>query len=318
VVSRGRQSCAGSGLFAALATLALLSGGVSQAQVTIEQIDVTRPIDVVGHRGLGGRYPESSLAGFEQALAVGVTTLQMNVQATRDRVLIVYHETELDPRRCSATNGQPLPRQPLSKLSWPELSEIVCRSQDSEQDSASAQPIPRLQDLLELAASADEPVKVCVEIETAAKLGIAVRDFVDLLATQIEQSGLTERTTVRSRDPQVLLTVRDRIPPASRAIVVGNRRAFERMLQKSDATILSPPFRQLVLDDVRQFRRRGIGVLPWVVNDADDIRRMILWGVDGILSDYPDRVVQVWRGLHPDPARSASGGSSVAKTRAAP
>jgi glycerophosphoryl diester phosphodiesterase len=302
--------------------LALLFCGVGQAQVSIERIDTSRPLDVHGHRGFGGRYSENSRTGFEQALALGVSTIQLNVQATLDRVLVVYRDSVLDARHCVRSDGNTAPRQPLAQLQWSELSEIVCglsgRATGSPAERATAHPIPRLQELLELVANASYLVKLSIEIEPAADLGLALHEFADLLATELERMGLSERTTVRSRDPQVLLAMRERLPRASRAIVVGNRRSFERMLQKSKATIISPPYKQLRLDDVKQYHRRGINVVPWIVNDPVDIRRMILWGVDGIVSDYPDRVQRVWHELNPNATRSPSGAAPAANARSAP
>jgi len=300
----------------------LLFGGVGQAQVMIEQLDTSRPIDVHGHHGFGGRYPENSRTGFERALALGVSAIQLNVQSTRDRVLVVYHDSVIDSRRCIRTDGQSAPRKRLSQLPWSELSEVVCgfsgQTPNSPAETPPSHTIPRLQDVLELVANANYRVKLSIEIGPAANLGVALHEFVDLLATELDRMDLSERTTVRSRDPQVLLAIGERLPRASRAIVVGSRRSFERMLQKSEATILSPAYKQLRLDDVRQYRRRGIDVIPWIVNDPDDIRRMILWGVDGILSDYPDRVQQIWRELNPNATRSASGATPATSARAAP
>ena len=141
---------------------------------------------------------------------------------------------------------------------------------------------------------ADYPVRLNVEIKMQKdRLGIPLEEFASLVVASIRRHDLVARTTVQSFRPDALLAVRGLEPELPRAILARSRREYVGLMQRSDATILSPRYDGLKREDVESFRERGIPVIPWTVNEPTDIERMIEWGVDGIISDYPDRVIRI-------------------------
>ena len=65
------------------------------------------------------------------------------------------------------------------------------------------------------------------------------------------------------------------------------------MVKSAGAAIWSPSFRDLTAALVKEAKALGLAVLPWTVNDPPDMERLIDWGVDGIITDYPDRLREV-------------------------
>ncbi len=258
-------------------------------------------LDVQGHRGCRGLLPENSMAAFARAIELGVTTLELDLQSTRDRVLVVHHDQRLDPERCVHDDGRPLAPTPLRDLAYRDLADIQCGRLPHplfpEQRSVPESRIPRFEQVLALAAGAPYAVRLNVEIKMQdEKLGIPVDEFARLVVETVREHRLQARTTVQSFHPPALLAVRalDRDMPT--AILARKRRCYGRLLRESRADILSPRFDRLTRRAVRRMHARGIPVVPWTVNEPEDIRRMIAWGVDGIISDYPDRVLALREG----------------------
>ena len=146
--------------------------------------------------------------------------------------------------------------------------------------------------MLALARDAGYPVRLSVEIK-ARKLErtLPLHEFADLVVQSVREFGMDDRTIVQSYHPQALTAVRDLEPDIRRAILVRSPGRYDEAVEESDATILSPKHTTLSEEDVRRFQQRGIAVIPWTVNKPAAIDRMIEWGVDGIISDYPDRVL---------------------------
>ena len=126
-------------------------------------------LDVQGHRGCRGLRPENTLPAFEKALELGVTTLEMDIQATSDRVLVVTHDQRLDAKICVSDTGDRVPRDPFRDLRFEQLAQIDCGSRPSskfpEQKPVPGARIPRLEQVFDLVRDADYPVQLSIEIK---------------------------------------------------------------------------------------------------------------------------------------------------------
>ncbi len=253
-------------------------------------------LDVQGHRGCRGLRPENTLPAFEKALELGVTTLEMDIQTTSDRVLVVSHDQHLDAKRCVSDTGHGVPREPFKDLRFEQLAQIDCGSQPSskfpEQKPVPGAGVPRLEQVFDLARDADYPVQLSIEIKMQKrKHGIPIDEVARLLVDLVRRYGFETRTIVQSSDPEALNAAKELAPELRRSVLVKRRGSYDRLLRETGSPILSPRYDRLKRKDVTRLQARGIQIIPWTVNEPDDIRRMIAWGVDGIISDYPDRVL---------------------------
>ncbi|MFQ6023284.1 MAG: glycerophosphodiester phosphodiesterase family protein [Acidiferrobacterales bacterium] len=283
--------------FVMLALLGSLSCA-TRVDTPTEPRPIPQNLDIQGHRGARGLLPENSIAAFKKALALQVTTLELDIQTTKDGVLAVYHDQHLDSKRCIYDDGRKVPKKLLEELLYGDLASIDCgrlrHPRFPEQQRVPGTRIPRLEQVLILARDAHYPVHLSIEIKWQnRKDGMSVQDVAARLVTLIKQYGLKERTIVQSFSPPALLAVHDLDPDIPTAILVRNRQRYDRIVAESRATILSPRHDRLRSQDVKRFQARNIRVIPWTANESAEICRLIRWGVDGIISDYPNRVIDL-------------------------
>jgi glycerophosphoryl diester phosphodiesterase len=268
---------------------------------------VSGTLDVQGHRGARGLVTENSIPAFEKALELGVNTLELDLQSTADRVLVVHHDQELNRKRCVGPDGRPVAGRAIFDMKLEELEDIVCGTRSDPEfpeQVAVRSGIPRLADVLELVGSASYPVGLSVEIKLQKPdRAPPATELAEILVSQLREAGLEERTIVQSFDVEALRELGARSERLRLAVLVRKRSVYDRALEESGATILSPKFVNLRRDDVTRMHERGIRVIPWTVNKPENIRRAIEWGVDGIISDYPDRVLSVLAGTEPEKSR---------------
>ena len=128
----------------------------------------------------------------------------------------------------------------------------------------------------------------------------AATELARVIVEAIRARELVERTIVQSFQAEALSAVAELAPELDRAILVRSPSAYDREVERSRATILSPRHDGLTRAAVERFQQRGIAVIPWTVNEPNAIETMISWGVDGIISDYPDRVLEILGGSEDD------------------
>ena len=270
-------------------------------------------VDLQGHRGARGHAPENTLVGFESALAIGVTTLELDVGVTRDGVVVIHHDRGLNPDLARAPDGQWIaPPGPLIKdMSFGELqrydvgrirpgSEYARRF--PHQKPVDGTRIPRLSDLLDRARGLE--VRFNIETKLAADAPndtLPPEPFARALIAEVRKAGVERRTTIQSFDWRTLKIVEREAPEIGTAYLTGNRNADPSAVHAGGGRIWSPDFQTVTAEKLATARSLGLRIIPWTVNERDDIARVLGWNVDGIISDYPDRVRDLLsrRGLRP-------------------
>ncbi|MEL7064689.1 MAG: glycerophosphodiester phosphodiesterase family protein, partial [Bacteroidota bacterium] len=123
----------------------------------------------------------------------------------------------------------------------------------------------------------------------------APEPFVDALVSIIEEKGIAARAVIQSFDLRTLQVAHTKYPDIKLALLVGDTTAPAVYLDSLGFTpyIYSCRYTLLEKQDIVNLQRQGMKVIPWTVNQPADIQRLMGWGVDGIISDYPDRVIAV-------------------------
>ena len=261
-------------------------------------------IDVQGHRGARGHLPENTLPGFSRALEMGVTTLELDVGVTRDGVVVVHHDRRLNADVARGADGQwvTAPAPTVFSLAYEELqrydvgrirpgSEYAKRF--PHQKPIDGARIPRLADLFALAGK----TKVRFNIETKLlpkypEETLPPEPFARALIAEIRKAGLEARATIQSFDYRTLKVVEREAPEIATVYLTDRNGPGPRELKELGARTWSPDFNVLTKASVDEARRLGLRVVAWTVNEPADIARMIDWRLDGIISDYPDRVLR--------------------------
>lgn len=282
-------------------------------------------IDVQGHRGCRGLRPENTIPAFIHALKLGastpgastpgVTTLELDVVVTQDQQLLVSHEPFLSHTICTGPDGEAITaaqenQYNLYRMPYEQIRRCDCGSQGHprfpEQQAVAASK-PRLVDVIDsveqyLRDHDRPPVQYNIETKSSpAGDGVfhpAPKEFVTLLLAVLAEKGIEERTTVQSFDVRTLQEARRRAPKLRQALLVENLRSVRKNIEELGYVpeVYSPNFR-LVNKKLRDYtQQQGIKLIPWTVNERDDIQKMLDLGVDGIISDYPDRVLELVNG----------------------
>lgn len=297
--------------------------------------------DLQGHRGARGLAPENTLPAFERALDLGVNTLELDVAVTKDGVLVVAHDPALNPVITRDGNGQWLPgsRGPLLRsLTAAEVQAYdvgridpgtsYARTFSSQQPRDGAR-IPTLAQVFDLVKSRGAAVRFNIETKlfpNRPEDTVSVEAMTDALLAAIAQAGLRERVTIQSFDWRSLRRVQERepsIPTVYLTIQTANNNnvndpawtaglrladhgSVPRMVKAAGGAVWSPNGGALTEELVREAHALGLKVIPWTINEPAQMERFIAWGVDGIITDYPDRLRTVMqaRGMElPAPAR---------------
>lgn len=269
-------------------------------------------LDIQGHRGCRGLLPENTIPAFIRAVELGVTTLELDVVISQDQQVIVSHEPFLSHIICLNPAGDTISAEEekeynLYEMPYTKIAECDCGSrahpQFPEQKNFPAYK-PLLSDVIDtveqfIAENGYNPILYNIETKSSeAGDGIfhpAPNEFVDLLVNIIQAKKIQNRTVVQSFDIRTLQVIKERNIDLDLALLVGNTHTPEQNLKNLGFTpeIYSPHHNLVNKDLMSLAKQRSMKVIPWTVNEREDIQRMLALGVDGIISDYPNRVVEI-------------------------
>jgi glycerophosphoryl diester phosphodiesterase len=258
-------------------------------------------VELQGHRGARGHAPENTLPGFERALAIGVDTLELDVGVTRDGVVVIHHDRRLNPDLARGPDGKwvAAPAPTIFSMTFEELQRYDVGRIRPESEYARRFPhqkpvdgarIPRLAELFAIV-----PPSVKFNIETklvpeAPEETLAPEPFARAVIAEVRKAGVAGRTTIQSFDFRTLKIVEREAPEIATAYLTSGRSSDPAAVRDAGARIWSPDFRDLNAEKIEAARAAGLRIIAWTVNESAEIRRMLDLKLDGIISDYPDRV----------------------------
>ena len=254
--------------------------------------------DVQGHRGARGLLPENTLPAFRRALELGVDTLELDCGVTGDGVVVVHHDRRLNPDVARGADGKwvSAPAPTIRSLTFAELHRYDVGRLRPGSDYAKRFPhqqpidgtrIPRLADVLKFKARFNIETKIAPD---APEDTVGPEEFARLLIAEIRKAKAT--ATIQSFDFRTLKVVEREAPEIETVyLTTGSADSDPRKVQKAGAKIWSPSFSDLDSASLQRARDLKLKVVAWTVNEPRDIARMIDMGLDGIISDYPDRVL---------------------------
>jgi glycerophosphoryl diester phosphodiesterase len=295
-------------------------------------------VEVQGHRGARGLAPENTLAAFERALAIGVTTLETDLAVTKDGVLVISHDPVLNPDLVRTADGQwlsgkgpPIQSLTLEQLRGYEIGRTDPASayakQYPEQRPADGQRFPTLKEVLALGAA--NHVRFDLETKIRPDSGNQTPDpatFAKLVVDAVREAKMTARVEVQSFDWRTLVEIRKLAPEIRTVCLTQSTRNFDntrdaawtaglelagyggsvpKLVRAAGCSGWSSFFRNLTPAAIDEAHAQGLTVLAWTVNDPADMARLIDWKVDGLITDYPDRARRAMaeKGMALPPAR---------------
>jgi glycerophosphoryl diester phosphodiesterase len=220
----------------------------------------------IGHRGAAGHAPENTIAAIRRGIALGVDFVEMDVQRSQDGRLVVMHDLSVD----RTTNGKGL----VSELTWEELRSL---------DAGGGEGVPSLQAAL---AVANGSVGVMLEAK-AEGVGVA-------LHRAVQESRFAGSVVYASFLHAEMLAIR-RVDPLARtmALLEGVPVSGAAFAEEAKATLVGLAIDFATAEFVAELHEVGQEVWVYTVNDPRLIERAINLGVEGIISDFPERVPRI-------------------------
>lgn len=284
--------------------------------------------EIQGHRGARGLLPENTLPAFKKALDLGVDVLELDTVVTADGIAVIHHDRTLSKdrtRRNGAWIDQEIRLNDLtaSELEAYDVGRIRPGSQYAkrfpDQEPVDGTPVPKLADLFAMvAAHGDQTVRFNIETKRSPLSPDDTPEpetFARLLIETARIAGVVDRITLQSFDWSTLIAAK-RVDPAIPTVCLSAETrwldsaeagkdgaspwlggldvddfggSIQKAAKAAGCAVWSPYHRNVTRRAVENAHAEGLRVIVWTVNQTEDMRRLAGFGVDGIITDYPDR-----------------------------
>ena len=282
---------------------------------------------IIGHRGARGLMPENTIQGFEYILDNDVLAIEFDVLLTKDEVPVITHDFHLSKAITRNAEGNWLsedgPR--ISDLTVSELQMFDIGGVDKrslygslypEQAFLSGIRIPKLSDLLDLVCL-PKGQNLFMLLEIKSEPSIPKSKIIENIVLEIEKRSLSNRTVLHSFDWNLLEECGRLAPEMPRSYLSqlpeSSNDPFDKpseeispdfsslngsipeAIQAAGGHLWCPYFKDVTAELVGEAHRLGLPVCTWTVNEIEDFENLLDMGVDGIITDYPDRAKNVFR-----------------------
>jgi glycerophosphoryl diester phosphodiesterase len=273
--------------------------------------------EVQGHRGCRGLMPENTVAGFIHAVDLGVHTLELDVVISGDSQVIVSHEPYFSHLISTGVDGTEVTESNEKDFNIYRMTLADIRKFDVGLKPHPKYPLqtkqpavkPTLGEVIEavekhINKNKLDPVRYNIEIKHISQ---QENDFyppcpvsADLVYKEVVKWGIRDQSNIQSFDPGCLNEMHKKDKDIVIAFLVENGDPVEKNLQKLDfkPQIYSPYFGFVNEKMVQQCKKLGLKLIPWTINEAADIEKMYNLGVDGVITDYPDKALEIRKSIY--------------------
>jgi glycerophosphoryl diester phosphodiesterase len=241
----------------------------------------TKAIWTIAHRGASGHAPENTMAAFRRAVELGARFIETDLQITRDARVIAIHDFTLD--RTTSGKGQVhlLPLEQIRAL------DAGAWFGDHGAGSFSGERVPTLEEILDFAKEQD--VIFYLEIKSGPAWGVE-----HAVVAALRDHNASARVVILSFDPSTI----DSVHRLDSTMMTGflcehpSNDLVERTVRVGARQLVARG--DLITRAViEKAHHAGLQVVAWTINEMEQMRRLIAAGVDGIITDYPDRLLSV-------------------------
>jgi glycerophosphoryl diester phosphodiesterase len=274
-----------------------------------EAVKTPPEFDWQGHRGARGIYPENTIPAFLFALDQGVKTLELDVVITADSQVVASHEPFLNHEICLDLLGKDIDENAekqlnIFRMTYEELSRYDCGSRvhprfQEQQNIEVAKPllsaVIEASEMHALETNREPPyynIEVKSRPEWDGKFHPEVRVYADEVLSVIDEAGINDRVSIQSFDKRALVYLHEHRPEISLVLLEEDSRSPSSHLEELGFKPQVYSCYHLKVDKalVDYCHNQGMQVIPWTVNDRNEMKRLIEIGVDGIITDYPNYV----------------------------
>lgn len=280
------------------------------------QIKLSDDFDLQGHRGTRGLLPENTIPAFLKAVELGVTTVELDVVVSKDGQMVVSHEPFFNHAICLNAEGEAITEENekeynIYQYTVQEIKAFDCGTLGNpnfpEQEGQKVSK-PTLQEAIQAVENyiqTEGKNSVFYNIETkSTPEGDNVfhpipQKFSQLLYDELKELNVLDKVFIQSFDVRTLQAFReiDKDVPLVLLVEEENPNSFEENLEVLgfNPIVYSPNFNLVNEELIEKSKTKNIKVIPWTVNEVSDMQKMIGLGVDGLITDYPNRFQESFR-----------------------
>ena len=287
-------------------------------------------IKIYGHRGARGDLPENTLESFKYLFDNSINAYETDILITKDLIPVITHDFRLDPSLTKDEAGNWIKDENIKifDLTYEEISKFDVGSLNKltrygrrfvNQRSLENQKIPKLSELLELSSkNVLQNLLINLEIKSTPdekNLTPDPKDLVQIVLNEINNSNLKDKIIISSFDWRILREVKKQSPEIPRAYLTFQQEKgmkikktiyskspwidhipltivydLPKIIKELGGSAWHPYYKDINKKAVKDAHDNNLPVNVWTVNDEDDMLKMIEYGVDGIMTDYPLRL----------------------------
>ena len=251
-------------------------------------------IVVHGHRGARARLPENTIPAFEYAIKEGANAIELDLQVTKDNILVVSHDPTLHPPICTG----PQPSAVIRQLTAAQLREWDCGAVKNpgypQQQAVPGTRLPTFDEVLKLASRGNFDFNIEMKsYPERPEYTPAPDEYAKMVWDRVRAHKLEKRAIVQSFDWRTLVALR-KIAPDVRisALTEKDTRAYAEIAKDAgNAQIVAPQYGLVTPEKVAAAHAAGLQVVPWTANTVEVWDKLIAAKVDGIISDDPAALI---------------------------
>ena len=287
-------------------------------------------IKIYGHRGARGDLPENTLESFKYLFDNAINAYETDILISKDLIPVITHDFRLDPSLTKDKEGNWIKDENIKifDLTYDEISKFDVGSLNKltrygrrfvNQKSLENQKIPKLSELLELSSkNVLQNLLINLEIKSTPdekNLTPDPKDLVQIVLNEINNSNLKDKIIISSFDWRILREVKKQSPEIPRAYLTFQQEKgmkikktiyskspwidhipltivydLPKIIKELGGSAWHPYYKDINKKAVKDAHDNNLPVNVWTVNDEDDMLKMIEYGVDGIMTDYPLRL----------------------------
>lgn len=276
---------------------------------------LSKTIEIHGHRGFRGHFPENTLTAFKEAVKLGVDAVELDIIISKDSQVVVSHEPWFNYKICTEPDGErvkALKQHNLFHMDYAEIRLYDCGIRGNSE-------FPRQQALQEYKPLLNEMIAVIdaycrdngfplvtynIEIKSG-KIGDGKwhpepQRIAALVYETIKPFNIDERILIQSFDIRSLQAIHKLDPELRIGLLIANTGSVDHNIRKLGFTpyMYNPALKLTKEHTVKQAHQHGCKIIPWTVNHPEDMQRLIGWGVDGLITDYPNIALPLRNNLY--------------------
>jgi len=267
-------------------------------------------VEVQGHRGDRGNFPENTIPAFLSAVKNGADVIELDVVISKDQKVVVSHETFMSAQYMSDPDGNPIVKEKERSYNLYEMTYDSIKKFDSgSRGNAGFPQQQKLRTYKPLLSEVIDSVEHYVKVNKlkSIRYNIEIKSektdygkrqpqpevFSAMVMKIIVDKGIEKRMNIQSFDPILLNVFHKKYPKPTIAFLVGEGTLTENLARLDFMPqIYSPNYKLLNKNQMDSLRTLKMKVIPWTVNEDAAIEQMLSLQVDGIITDYPEKVLK--------------------------